>query len=406
MSAPPKSGPGSRLRVRQVSRRTQRSQTTAVLILPVLLLTAAYLGLFGIEDLDEALTFVGRITGAGLIVASAAALLGSAAVVDHWFWKIFPYSGMVALIGTVAALLTNTMVLFEILNSDSLFYKVLFGLLTAGSAWAVFAVWRTLTKIPAPKRVATAVIVSSVFAIANFGYQNLYLPSLHGARPAIKLTMGEPELSMDGKSFAVPVNITLENRSEVGFYVLGAEFHAMGQKVEVIAHDRLREKWRRDAQKWKEYQDRSPLSRREEHQPGELLAAQPWMAPGGYIEASDSFTTRMLVRLPVDTRYDQMAFYATASLARKDRLGLDSIGFRNYSWSDATVPQWVKRQKELDSLIYIGRVHQNNSIDERTMTPRSYPFTGHSASTAQKCPHPSQKRAKKIVNYAKRKPAR
>ncbi|MFE9222350.1 hypothetical protein ACFYN3_39375 [Streptomyces lavendulae] len=341
------------------------------MILPVLLLTAFYLGLFGFEDLDEALTFVGRITGAGLIAASAISLLGSAAVMDHWFWKIFPYSGMVALVGTVAALLTNAMVLFEISNSDSLFYKTLFGLLTAGSAWTVFAVWRTLSKIPAPKRVATAVIASSVFAIANFGYQNLYQPSQHGARPAIKLTMGQPELNMDGKSFAVPVDITLENHSEVGFYIMGAEFHAMGQKVKVIEHDRLRQKWRADAQKWKEYQERSPLSRREEHQDGQLLAAQPWMAPGGYIEASDSVAIRTLVRLPVDTQYDQVAFYATASLARKDRLGLDSVAFKSYSWKGGNVPQWVKRQKEFDSLIYVGRVHQNNSIDERTMDPRS-----------------------------------
>lgn len=370
MRTPPKSRAGSRLRARQVSRRA-RSRTTAVLILPVLLLTAFYLGLFGFEDLNEALTFVGRITGAGLIIASAAALLGSAAVVDHWVWKIFPYSGMVALICTVAALLTNAVVLFEILNSDSLFYKTLFVLLTVGSAWAVYAVWRTLAKIPAPKRVATAVIASSVFAIANFSYQNLYQPSQHGGRPAIKLTVGQPELKMDGKSFAVPVDITLENHSDVGFYIMGAEFHAMGQRVPVSTHDRLQQQWRDDAERWAGYQERSPLSRREVHQPGELLAAQPWMAPGGYIEASDSVAMRTLVQLPIDTPYDQVAFYATASLARKDRLGLDSVTFDSFSWSGGKVPKWVKEQKNFDSLIYIGRVHENNSIDERTMDPRA-----------------------------------
>ncbi|MFE2140863.1 hypothetical protein ACFXA3_03770 [Streptomyces sp. NPDC059456] len=341
------------------------------MILLVLLVTAAYLGRFGIEDLGEALTFMGRITGAGLIVASATAVLGGAAVVDHWFWKSFPYSGILALVGTVAALLTNAMVLPEILNGDSPYYKALSVLLTAGSAWAVFAVWRTLTVIPAPKRVATAVIASSVFAIANFGYQNLYQPYQHGARPAIKLAMGTPELSVDRKSFAVPVDITLENHSDVGFYVMGAEFHAMGQRVPVSTHDRLRQQWRDDAERWKGYQERSPLSRREVHQPGELLAAQPWMAPGGYIEASDSVAMRTLVQLPIDTPYDQVAFYATASLARKDRLGLDSVTFDSFSWSGGKVPQWVKDQKEFDSLIYIGRVHENNSINERTMDPRS-----------------------------------
>ncbi|MFJ6723254.1 hypothetical protein, partial [Streptomyces sp. NPDC091259] len=346
------------------------SRTTPVAILLVLLLTAAYLGRFGIEDLSEALTFVGRITGAGLVVASATALLGGAAVMDHWFRKSFPYSGTVALVGTVAALLTNTMLLFEILNGDSPYYKVLSGLLTAGSAWAVFTVWRTLTVIPAPKRVATAVIVSTVFAIANFGYQNLYQPYRHGAKPVIKLVMGPPALSTDRKSFAVPVDITLENHSDVGFYVMGAEFHAMGEKVPVSRHDRLRQEWRVDAERWKGYQERSPLSRREIHQPGELLAAQPWMVPGGWIEASDSFAMRTLVQLPIDTPYDQVAFYATASLARKDRLRLDAVRFDRYSWNGGEVPLWVKEQKDFDSLIYSGRVHENNSISERTMDPR------------------------------------
>ncbi|WP_328620601.1 hypothetical protein [Streptomyces sp. NBC_00354] len=341
------------------------------MILLVLLLTAAYLGRFGIEDLSEALTFMGRITGAGLLAASATALLGSAAVVDYWFrGGSFPHSGIVALAGTVAAALSNLMVLLEVANGDSPYYMAVSSLLTAGSAWAVFAVWRTPVKIPAPKRLAMAVIASTAFAIANFGYQNLYQPYQHGARPVIKLAVGKHELSMDGKSFAVPVDITLENDSDVGFYVMGAEFHAMGQKVPVSTHDRLRQQWRDDAKRWIDALEKNPLSRRETHQTGELLAAQPWMIPGGWIEASDSFAIRTVVQLPIDTPYDQVAFYASASLARKDRLNLDAIRLDDYSWSGAKVPQWVKKQKAFDSLIYSGRVHENNSINEHTMDPR------------------------------------
>ncbi|MER7467090.1 hypothetical protein [Streptomyces sp. NPDC097981] len=341
------------------------------MILLLLLLTAAYLGRFGIEDLSEALTFMGRIAGAGLVVASVTAVLGGAGVMDHWFWKSFPYSGLVALAGTVMALLTNSMLLLEVLTGDSSYYKALSGLLTAGSAWAVFAVWRTSVEIPAPKRVATAFIASSVFAIANFGYQNLYQPYQHGARPVIKLVMRDPELSTDRKSFALPVDITLENHSDVGFYIMGAEFHAMGQRVPVSTYDRLRQQWRDDVEQWTKSQEKSPLSRREVHQPGELVAAQPWMTPGHWIEASDSFAIRTVVQLPIDTPYDQVAFYATASFARKDRLGLDSVKFTKYSWSGGEVPKWMKRnQKDFDSLIYRGRVHENNSINERTMEPR------------------------------------
>ncbi|KOU18611.1 hypothetical protein ADK52_30265 [Streptomyces sp. WM6372] len=336
----------------------------------VLLLTAGYLGRFGVEDLNEALTFMGRVTGAGLIAASITALLGGAAVMDYWFRGSFPHSGIVALAGTVAAALTNLMVLLEVANGDSRYYMTASILLTAGSAWAVFAVGRMSVEIPAPKRLAVAVLASTAFAIANFGYQNLYQPYQHGARPIIKLAMGNPELSMDRKSFAIPVDITLDNHSDVGFYVMGAEFHAMGQKVTVSGHDRLRQQWRDDAKRWSKSQEKSPLSRREIHQAGQLVAAQPWMVQGNWIEASDSFVTRTVVQLPIDTPYDQVSFYATASFARKDRLGLDSVRFDRDSWSGGKVPHWMKAQENFDSLIYTGRVHENNSINAHTMDAR------------------------------------
>ncbi|MFH8475069.1 hypothetical protein [Streptomyces sp. NPDC018000] len=341
----------------------------AVLILLVLLLTTLVLGSFGIEDLGKALTFPGRVTGAVLLVVSLSTLSGAAAVVDHWFWNSFAYSGVVALIGAVAAFLTNAMLLVETWkNGDSLFYSVVLGVLTAGSAWAVFAVWRTSVVIPAPKRVAAALIVSSVIAIANFGYQNLYQPSHRGARPLIRLTVGTPVLSQDRKAFAVPVDIRLENHNDVGFYVLGTEIHAMGEQVRLSAKDRLRRQWRADAEQWTKFGEMNPLSRREIHQPGELVEAQPWMQYGGWIEANDAFATRVVVQMPMDTPYDQVAFYATASFARKDRLGLESLKFHGYSWDGGKVPRW--NQKDVDFIIYRARVHENNAIDERTRAPR------------------------------------
>lgn len=99
MRIPPASGFNSYLRELRVLTKTQRSWPTPVLILLVLLVTAGYLGRFGHKDLSEALSFMGRVTGAGLLVASAIALLGGAAVMDYWFRKSFQYSGPVALAG-------------------------------------------------------------------------------------------------------------------------------------------------------------------------------------------------------------------------------------------------------------------------------------------------------------------
>ncbi|MFD7130148.1 hypothetical protein [Streptomyces sp. NPDC059894] len=340
-------------------------------ILLVLVLSALLLGWFGIGNIRSALTYPGRVTGAFLVGSALIALFGAWAVVDHWYRNSFERSGLAALAGTVAALLANLMLLYETLNGDSLGYRVLWSLLTAGSLWAVIAVWRTSVVIPAPKQVAAVALITTLIAVGNWSYQHLYQPNQRGAKPLIKVTIGKPLLGQNRKAFSVPVDIKLENPSDVGFYVLGAEFHAMGESVPLSPRDRLRKQWRADAEQWSkaQYQETHPLSRREIHQPGELVAAQPWIPAGIYVEARDEFSTRTVVQLPTDTRYDQLAFYASVSLARKDRLGLEQVAPQGNSWSPGSkVPKWI--QKDLDSVIFRGRVYENNVIDAHTMDPR------------------------------------
>ncbi|MGW5213609.1 hypothetical protein ACWEQO_21040 [Streptomyces sp. NPDC004051] len=371
MRKPTGIGVGSRLRELLIAPGTRKSPAAMALILMVLLPTALLLGWWGIEDFTEALTYTGRITGAILILVAVLSLVGFFAVVDHWGRNIFPYSGVVALIGTVAAFFTNAMLWYEAFrDGDSTPYQVLFGLLTVGSACAVFMVWRTSVVIPSPKRFAVALIVSSALAVANFGYQHLYQPSQRGARPLVKIAVGEPVLSKDRKKFVVPVDIKIENRSDVGFYVLGTEFHAMGEQVSLSRTDRPREQWRADAETFRDFSVQRPLSRKEIYQPGQLVSAQPWMPFGNWIEANDAFATQTVVQLPIDTPYDQLALYASAQLARKDRLGLDQVQLKGYSWGGGKLPEWVKKDKAFDSVAYRGRVYENNAIDRHTMDPR------------------------------------
>ncbi|CAM5618466.1 hypothetical protein SHIRM173S_06409 [Streptomyces hirsutus] len=200
--------------------------------------------------------------------------------------------------------------------------------------------WRTTVLIPAPKRVAAAVVVSSVIAVANFSYQNLYVPYQRKTEPLITLSVGKAVRSKDGKAFSVPVDITIQNHGSVGFYVLGTEFHAMGLRVPLSPKDRLRKQWQDDTEQWSKSSVVNPLSRREVYQPGELLvAAKPRMPIGQWIESSGTFATRLVVQLPMNTPYDQVAFYATASLARKDRLVLQPpLRFVGNSWVGARSP--------------------------------------------------------------------
>ncbi|MFK0109032.1 hypothetical protein [Streptomyces sp. NPDC091217] len=303
------------------------------MILLVLLLTTLLLGWLGFEDFTKALTFPGRITGAALLMVATTTLLGAFAVVDHWVFHSFRYSGTVVLISAIAAFCTNGLLVLKITTEDdSILYPVLLGTLMLGSALAVVVVWQTSIEIPPPKRVAAALIISSLLAAANFGYQNLYQPARRGAKPMVTLTIGNAVLNKARKVFSMPVDIKIENRSDMAFYVLGAEFHAMGERVQLSTDDRLRQKWRSDALGWQKFQDRNPLSRRETHQAGELVAAQPWMGPGFWIDSNDEFCARTLVELPIDTKYDQVALYATASLARKDQIELETFDFKGYSW--------------------------------------------------------------------------
>ncbi|WP_294002815.1 hypothetical protein [Streptomyces sp.] len=364
----------SRERAQRALAHNGRSRVCLVSVLLVLLLTAAALGHFGVGDLASAFTFPGRLTGAVLIAVAFTSFLGAAALVDHWLYHTFPHSGLLALLGTFVALLANLTLFLELLrNADSMGWKGLFGALTLGSAWAVYTVWRTLTTIPAPKRVATALLATTALAVGNFGYQNLYLPSQREVRPVIKLTAGEPVLSPDRKAFSVPVQITLENHSDLSFDVLGTEFHAMGQRVPLIRQDRLRQEWRGVAEQWTSFEGTNPLSRRERYQPGDLVEAQPWMRYGDPIGANDTVSARVVVQLPMDTKYDQVAFYASAHLTRKDRVSLDQLkpattGFS--SWAGGRVPDWLKKRKDFDSLIYESTLHENNAIDEETRDTR------------------------------------
>ncbi|MEU0253808.1 hypothetical protein ABZ299_15185 [Streptomyces sp. NPDC006184] len=375
MRTPPKPHNSLRPKVLRPSLNSRRARLSVAGILLVLLGTTGLLGWFGLGNFAHALTFPGRLTGAVLIAIAFTTLLAVSAVLDHWVGHTFQYSGLVALIGLFLALLTDALLMLRTLrNGDLMLFPALFGALAAGAAWALFVVWRTSVTIPAPKRVAAALLVSSILAVANFGYQNLYLPYRREARPLITLSVGKAVLSEDRKAFAVPVDVTLQNHADVGFYVLGTEIHAMGERVPLSPKDRLREQWRNDAEQFAHSSgEMNPLSRREIHQPGELVEAKPWMSAGQWIEPSDAFATRIVMELPMDTRYDQVAFYASASLARKDQISLESpLNFVRTSWGGGYVPKWVKDQQKrgLDSLLFTARLHENNAIDENTTGPR------------------------------------
>ncbi|BAC68249.1 MULTISPECIES: DMT family transporter [Streptomyces] len=363
---------GSHVMVRRGLTKSKCAQAEMVWVALVLLLTALPVGWCGLKDFKDALTFPGCVTGAALMVAALIMLVGVAAVVDCWIRGPISNFGVVALISTGVALLTNVLLAFQTWNDgERVVYKVLSIVLSVGSLLAVIQVWRRLDEIPTPKRVAAALIVSTIVAVANFSYQYLFQPHRREVAPLVQLNVGKAVLSADRKAFSVPVDIKLVNHSDVSFYVLGAEFHAMGEDVTVSPTDLDRSKWREGAEQWARYREKHPLTRREVYQPGKLVAAQQWIPAGHWVEAKDEALTRTVVQLPIDTHFDKLTFYATLSLARKDRLVMGNFGRPGYSWRGVELPHWVKAgQEDNDTIIQTADMQENNAIDHYTRESR------------------------------------
>ncbi|MEV6112394.1 hypothetical protein AB0L59_07665 [Streptomyces sp. NPDC052109] len=279
---------------------------------------------------------------------------------------------MAALISTGVALLTNVLLALQTWNDgEKVEFKVLSIVLSVSSLSTVVLVWRRLDEIPTPKRVAAALIISTFVAVANFGYQYIFQPYRREATPLVQLNVEKAVLSADRKVLSVPVDIKLVNHSDMAFYVLGAEFHAMGEVVKVSPRDLARPKWREDAEQWARYREKHPLTRREVYQPGKLVAAQPWIPAGNWVEVNDESLTRTVVQLPSNTNFRKLTFYATLSLARKDRLVLDKFGVSRYSWRKGNVPSWMKKdQRELDTIIQTAEMQESNAIDQYTRKKR------------------------------------
>ncbi|SEB98028.1 hypothetical protein SAMN05216532_0090 [Streptomyces sp. 2231.1] len=368
----PEAPSGSYVMTRRGMTRCLCSRAEMAWVVLVLLLTALPVGRFGFEDFTEALTFAGCVTGVALMSAALIMVLGVAAVVDCWVRGASSNFGMIALISTGVASLTNVLLALQTWNDGELVvFKVLTMVLSVSSLFAVLLVWRRLDAIPTPKRVAVALIVSTAVAVTNFSYQYLFQPYRREATPLVQLNVGKAVLSADRKAFSVPVDIKLVNHSDMAFYVLGAEFHAMGEDVTVSRTDLSPLKWREEVEKWALYREKHPLTRREVYQPGELVAAQPWIPAGNWVEANDESLTRTVVQLPSDTNFDKLTFYASLSLARKDRLVLQKFGGSDYSWRGKALPQWAKDgKKENDTIIRTADMRENNAIDNLTRKKR------------------------------------
>jgi hypothetical protein len=339
-----------------------------VAIVAILVATAGFVGWFGFTDLFEGLSYVWRFTGAVFVAIAVALVVSSVAVLDHWFKRIFKFSGLVALIGTCVAFAMNATLLITALNDgERNVYIVYWAVLLVGSVLAAFAVYRTRLTVFGTARITVALGVSAVIAVANFGYTQLYLPYSRSANTMLQAGFGTPVLSKTQDMVALPVDVKITNRGDVGLYILAAEYMVLGRKATLSPAGRAQPKWwRSDAS------EGHAITRNTAVDGYDILQKDRWYGDFGHsIESGQEYSTSQIVEFPAQVPYDELLVKATVVTARKDRLTLDRDYGRakNFSWSgsDHPKPRSVAKKEYVE---YQGRIHENNAIAEHIRRPR------------------------------------
>lgn len=143
-----------------------------------LLVTAYPLFRIGLSDSGDALTYGGRIAGFTVLVAALMELAAAAAAVDYWRRRRWSYSGVTVLAGVVLSLVCS--ILFLSLQIGECFtgYTLIGMALAAWSSVALFRLirCRAWQGLHVPRRIAIGVIVSTLLAVTNLAYTQLYVP--------------------------------------------------------------------------------------------------------------------------------------------------------------------------------------------------------------------------------------
>ncbi|GAA3440845.1 hypothetical protein [Planomonospora venezuelensis] len=330
----------------------------------VLLVTAGFAGHFGIEDLGEALAFTGRFTGALFIAASAVMAVSVIAVLDHWFWKSYQHSGPVVLVGTGVAFVVNSMLVITMIRDGEqkryLFYWLV---LAAGSAWALYVSYRTDILIPAPKRFGIAVMATTVVAVTDFGYSQLYEPYEQPTNIVFEASLGDPVYTSESTVVSLSAEIKIVNDGKTGIYVLATEYQVLGRRAVVRPDGRKRDEWRADAAA--DY----PISRYTEIEYFDLVRKSKFLPTyGEWLNPGEEINVTQIVDVPVAASYDTIQLQAFAVISRKDRMNLEGGLWLpvNFSWENPG-----ESGREVDFIEFRSRIHENNSIAELTRHPRS-----------------------------------
>ncbi|MFD5618350.1 hypothetical protein [Streptomyces yangpuensis] len=327
-----------------------------------LALTAIELAMFGVADAGGALTLSGRISGIIFLVAALTEISAIIAFRDRLSPRPSKYSSLLILTGVLISLTINLALLALQLDSGS--YTPLLWIWVTLFPWSCWALWqihcsRIWSTLPRTQGLAAGAVATSLLAVANFTYTQIYQPY---SSPALVTTATEFDKAIilkEGGTAAVSLRLRTKNTGKVGVYILGSLYHVAGRKASFSNHRRTLQDWEKDLNEGK--RDLSLYTPEGTH---DLVAQGAFIGEGVTLEPGAEIVAERVIQFPADSRYDVISVGGQVVFLRKDRGTIASV--RETRPQESLYPA----DSNIIQVEHRARIYQSTAVLEFTRAPQ------------------------------------
>jgi hypothetical protein len=226
---------------------------------------------------------------------------------------------------------------------------------------------------PYPRQFAAAVTITTLLAIGNFAYTNLYQPGAEPAQFDVEVAIGKPSIPQ-GKGFAsVPITVSFQNTGKTGLTLIMSTYSVVGRKARFRTSDKTQAALNLDIQ------NSRATSRRLVVDGYDVLQSDKVVFEGTEFEPGDRAEANRTVEIPFPTTYDSLALNAWVLVLRGDdvRLRTDISRATAYSWNpDVATGQHIREAPDWAAAPGIDWALHEVPIEEtsylRTQTRRAW----------------------------------